>query len=143
MKKNNDKKNETLMKKTENSAQLNFDALELANSIERQLKEQPVLTKAELDELQAKEEAFGHEAAEKGCWIGLGSFRMEGRENPIALVHIHGAVSTLALLVADAMNSHPGLEQAILLAMGLKLKYGNMADTTEDNEDEDNNEEEE
>ena len=141
--KNNDKKIAELAKKTEISVNLNFDALELTNSIERQLKDQPVLTKAELDELNAKAVAFGHEAGEKGCWLGLGSFRMEGRENPIALVHIDGAVSTLALLVADAMNSHPGLEQVFLLAMGLKLKYGNMADTTEDNEDEDNNEEEE
>ncbi len=141
--KNNDMKNDELAKKTENSVKLDFDAKKLAQSIERQLKEKPVLTVAELDELKAKEEAFGHEAAEKGCWIGLGSFRMEGREHPIALVHIDGAVSTLALLVADAMNRHPGFEQAILLAMGLKLKYGNMAVAAEDNEDEDYNEEEE
>ena len=133
--KNNDMKNDELAKKTEDSVKLDFDAKKLAQSIERQLKELPVLTKAELDELQAKEEAFGREAAEKGCWIGLGSFRMEGREHPIALVHIDGAVSTLALLVADAMNRHPRFEQAILLAMGLKLKYGNMADTTEDEDD--------
>lgn len=125
-KKNDDTKNE-LLAKMKKTVKLDFDAKKLAQSIERQLKEQPVLTEAELDELKEKADAFGHEAAEKGCWIGLGSFRMEGRECPVALVHIDGAVSTLALLVADAMNRNPGFEQTILLAMGLKLKYGNMA----------------
>lgn len=130
-KKNDDTKNE-LLAKMKKTVKLDFDAKKLAQSIERHLKEQPVLTEAELDELNEKADAFGHEAAEKGCWMGLGSFRVEGKENPIALVQAAGSVSTLALMVAEAMTHQPGLEKAFLLAMGLKLKYGNMAAEAEE-----------
>ena len=132
-KKNDDTKNE-LLAKMKKAVKLDFDALALQESIEQRLKEQPVLTEAELEELKEKADAFGHEAAEKGCWIGLGSFRVEGKENPIALVQAAGSVSTLALMVAEAMVHQPGLEKAILLAVGLKMKFGDMEDAAEDDD---------
>lgn len=142
MKKNNDTKNELLatMKK---AVKLNFDALELKNSIERNLDQHPVLTEAELEELNEKADVFASEMADKGCWIGLGSFRVAGKEDQTLLVQASGSVSMLALMVAEAMNCKPWLEQVLLLGVAMKLKFGDMADTTEDNEDEDYNEEEE
>lgn len=128
------KKNE-LLAKMKKAVKVDFDALELKNSIERNLSVQPVLTEAELEELKEKADAFGHEAAEKGCWIGLGSFRVEGKENPIALVQAAGSVSTLALMVAEAMNCNPGLEKVFLLALALKNSMDKQAET-EDNEEE-------
>ena len=135
-KKNDDTKNE-LLAKMKKAVKLDFDALALKESIEHRLLLQPVLTEAELDELKEKANDFGYEAAEKGCWIGLGSFRVEGKENPIALVQVVGSVSTLALMVAEAMTHQPGLEKAILLAVGLKMKFGDMEDAAEDDDMED------
>lgn len=138
--KNEDMKNELLAKKTEKSVAIEFDDLELIKEVERKRNELPVLTEAELDELKVKVEVLGHEAAEKGCWLGLGSFRMEGSDIQADMVHASGSVAMLALLVAKAMNSDPGLEQAFMLAVGLRIKHGGMTYAAEI---ENNNEEEE
>lgn len=143
MNKNNDTKIAELAKKTEKSVAIEFDDLEVIKSVERRLNELPVLTKAELDELNAKAKVFADEAAAKGCWIGLGSFHLEGSGIPAMLVQASGSASMLALLMAGAMSSDPGLEQAFMLAVGLRIKHGGMTDATEDNEDEDDNVEEE
>ncbi len=133
MKKNDDTKNE-LLAKMKKAVKLDFDALALWESIEQRLKEQPVLTEAELEELKEKADAFGYEAAENGCWIGLGSFRVEGKENPIALVQAAGSVSTLALMVAEAMTHQPALEKAFMLAVGLRIKHGGMTAEAEEDD---------
>lgn len=132
-KKNNDTKNDALAKKTK-TVELELDELELIKQVERRLNELPVLTEAELDELKAKADVFAAETSAKGCWIGLGSFRQEGREFPIDLVQASGNVSMLALLVAEAMSSNPGLEQAFMLAVCLRMKHGGMADAAEEDD---------
>lgn len=139
--KNNDKRNATLMK-AEGLMKVDFDAKQLAETIKREMEQMPVLTKAELAELYQKAIGFGAEVADKGCWIGLGMFRPDDSE-PKQLVQAEGNLTMLALMVAEAMESNPELEKAFLMAVGLKMKFGDMADTTEDNEDEDYNEEEE
>ena len=121
---------------------VDFDAKQLAETIKREMEQMPVLTKAELAELYQKAIGFGAEVADKGCWIGLGMFRPDDSE-PKQLVQAEGNLTMLALMVAEAMESNPELEKAFLMAVGLKMKFGDMADTTEDNEDEDYNEEEE
>lgn len=136
-KKNEDTKNAELAKKTEKLVAIEFDDLEVIKSVERRLNELPVLTKAELDELNAKAKVFADEAAAKGCWIGLGSFHLEGSGIPAMLVQASGSASMLALLVAGAMSSDPGLEQAFMLAVGLRIKHGNMAAEAEDDDMED------
>lgn len=102
------KKNE-LLAKMKKAVKVDFDALELKNSIERNLSVQPVLTEAELEGLKAKADAFGYEVAEKGCWMGLGMFRREEGE-PKLLVQADGNVTILALMVAEAMEHYPALE---------------------------------
>lgn len=134
MKKNDDTKNE-LLAKMKKAVKLDFDARALQESIEQRLKEQPVLTEAELEELKEKAGAFGHEAAEKGCWIGLGSFRVEGKENPIALVQAAGFVGGIALMVAEAMDSEPVLARAFELAMFMRLAAKYDADKAEAEDD--------
>lgn len=141
--KNNDTKIAELTKKSEKSVAIEFDDLKLIKQVERKLNELPVLTEAELDELKEKAEVFAAEMAGKGCWIGMGMFHKEGSDIPADLVHASGSVSTLALLMAGAMSGDPALEQAFMLAVGLRIKHGGMTYATEDNEDEDNNEEEE
>lgn len=130
-KKNDDTKNESLAK-MKVAVKLDFDALALQESIERALNEQPVLTKAELEELMEKADVFAAEMADKGCWLGLGSLRTEDREDPKVLVQYSGAVSTLALMVSEAMNCNPGLERVLLLAVALKMKFGDAAEAAED-----------
>lgn len=128
------KKNE-LLAKMKKAVKVDFDALELKNSIERNLSVQPVLTEAELEELKEKADVFASEVADKGCWLGLGSFRTEDREDPRVLLQVSGSVSTLALMVAEAMNCNPGLEKVFLLALALKNSMDKQAET-EDNEEE-------
>lgn len=136
MKKNNDMKKNKLITKMSfyngNDRSLDFDALKMEDVIERKLNELPVLTEAELDGLKAKADAFGYEVAEKGCWMGLGMFRREEGE-PKLLVQADGNVTILALMVAEAMEHYPALEDVFLKAVGLKMKYGE--DNNEDNED--------
>lgn len=131
-KKNDDTKIAELAKKTEKSVAIEFDDLEVIKSVERRLNELPVLTKAELDELNAKAKVFADEAAAKGCWIGLGSFHLEGSGIPAMLVQASGSASMLALLMAGAMSSDPGLEQAFMLAVGLRIKHGGMTAEAEE-----------
>ncbi|EJW90456.1 hypothetical protein EVA_21434 [gut metagenome] len=131
MKKNDNTKNETLMK-AKKLMKVDFDEKQVAETIEKQLAQMPVLTKAELDELQDMAEAFGSEAEKKGCWIGLGSFRVEGKEHPTALVQASGAMGTLALMVAESMAKSPWLEKVFLLAVGLRMKC---SEDNENNED--------
>lgn len=135
MKKNNDKRNATLIK-AEGLMKVDFDAKQVAETIKRKMEQMPVLTKAELAELFQKAIGFGAEVADKGCWIGLGMFRPEDSE-PKQLVQAVGNLTMLALMVAEAMESNPELEKAFLMAVGLKMKFSE--DNNEDNED--NNEE--
>lgn len=107
--------------------------LELLLSIHQKLNKLPALTEPELEELMDKSEKFGSEMEDKGCWLGLGMFRSETGK-PKKLVQAEGSVSTLALMVAEAMVHQPGLEKAFLLAVGLKMKFGDMEDAAEDDD---------
>lgn len=133
MKKNNDKKNETLMKVNLND--MVGGAVVCADNL-------PMLTEAEYDELREASEDMMNRMADKGCcWLGLGRVRKAERDL-VQLEAVHGNVGTLARMVAEAMNCNPGLEKVFLLAFAMKRSMDKQAET-EDNEDEDYNEEEE
>ena len=133
MKKNNDTKNETLMKVNLND--MVGGAVVCADNL-------PILTEAEYDELREASEDMMNRMADKGCcWLGLGLVRKAERDLSL-LSAAHGNFSTLALMVAEAMDEDPVLEKVLLLALALKKGRDKQAET-EDNEDEDNNEEEE
>lgn len=132
MKKNNDKKNETLMK-------VNLNDMLGEGAVRNNL---PILTEAEYDELREASEDMMNRMADKGCcWLGLGLIRKAERDLS-QLEAVHGNVGTLARMVAEAMNCNPGLEKVFLLAFAMKRSMDEQAET-EDNEDEDYNEEEE
>ncbi len=131
MKKNNDKKNETLMKVNLN--EMLGGAVVCADNL-------PILTEAEYDELREASEDMMNRMADKGCcWLGLGLVRKAERDLS-QLEAVHGNVGTLARMVAEAMNCNPGLEKVFMLAFAMKRSMDKQAET-EDNED--NNEEEE
>lgn len=133
-KKNNDTKIAELTKKSEKSVAIEFNDLDLFKQVERKLNELPVLTEAELDELKQKADVFAAEMAGKGCWIGMGMFHKEGSDIPADMVQASGSVSALALLMAGAMSSDPALEQAFMLAVGLRIKHGGLAAEAEDDD---------
>lgn len=134
MKKNNDKKNETLMK-------VNLDVNNVSEAIVRGINQLPILTEAEVDELREASNDMLNRMVDKGCWLGLGFVRNADQDLSL-LSAAHGNFSTLALMVAEAMDEDPVLEKVLQLALALKKSRDKQAET-EDNEDEDNNEEEE
>lgn len=136
MKKNNDKRNETLMK-----ADLNLNMDDVAEAMVQAVNKLPILTEAEVDELREASEGMMNRMEGKGCWIGLGLVRKADRD-PSLLSAVYGNFSTLARMVAEALDKDPVLEKVFLVALALKKIMDKMAET-EDNEDEDNNEEEE
>lgn len=132
--KNNDKKNEDtkneLLAKMKKAVQLNFDEQKVAETIANSLAQMPVLTEEEADELNEQLDMLTTGMVETGCWLGLSMFRKNGVEEPQRTVSVNGNVATLALMISEAMNEYPYLEKAFLLAVGMRMKYG-----------EDNNEE--
>lgn len=134
MKKNNDKKNETLMKVNLND--MVGGAVVCADNL-------PMLTEAEYDELREAAEDMMNRMADKGCcWLGLGLVRKAERDLA-QLEAVHGNVGTLARMVAEAMNCNPGLEKVFLLAFAMKRSMDEQAETEDSEDNEDYNEEEE
>ena len=121
--------------------QVNLEINELAEAMERAINQLPILTEAEVDELRDASDDMLNRMVDKGCWLGLGFVRKADQDLGL-LSAAHGNFSTLALMVAEAMDEDPVLEKVILLALALKKGMDKM-DETEDNEDEDYNEEEE
>lgn len=121
--------------------QVNLNMNDVAKAMERAINQLPILTEAEIDELQEAAHGMMMRMEDKGCWIGLG-FVCNADQGLSLLSAVHGNFSTLALMVAEAMDDDPVLEKVLLLALALKKGKDKMNET-EDNEDEDNNEEEE
>lgn len=138
MNKNNDKNAKKVMRQ---KLQVNLEINELADAMVRAVEKLPILTEAEVDELRDASNDMLNRMVDKGCWLGLGFVRNAERDLSL-LSAAHGNFSTLALMVAEAMDEDPVLEKVLLLAFALKKGMDKM-DETEDNEDEDNNEEEE
>lgn len=118
--------------------QVNLNMNEVANSLDQAVDKLPILTEAEVDELRDASEDMLERMVDKGCWLGLGFVR-NGDLDLSLLSAAHGNFTTLALMVAEAMDEDPVLEKVFLLALSLKKSMGKL-DETEDNED--NNEEE-
>lgn len=121
--------------------QVNLNLNDVAKAMERAINQLPILTEAEIDELLEAAHGMMMRMTEKGCWIGLGFVRKADQDLGL-LSAVHGSFSTLALMVAEAMDKDPVLEKVLLLALALKKSMDKM-DETEDSEDEDYNEEEE
>lgn len=121
--------------------QVNLDINEVADAMVRAVEKLPILTEAEVDELRDASKDMLNRMVDKGCWLGLGFVRKADQDLSL-LSAAHGNFSTLALMVAEAMDEDPVLEKVLLLALALKKSRDKM-DETEDNEDEDYNEEEE
>lgn len=138
MKKNNDMNAKKLMQQ---KLQVNLNLNDVDKAMERAINQLPILTEAEVDELRDASEDMVNRMVDKGCWLGLGFVRNADQDLSL-LSAAHGNFSTLALMVAEAMDEDPVLEKVLLLALALKKRMDKM-DETEDNEDEDYNEEEE
>ena len=121
--------------------QVNLNLNDVAETMERAINQLPILTEAEVDELREASKDMVNRMVDKGCWLVLGFVRKADQDLGI-LSAAHGNFSTLALMVAEAMDEDPVLEKVLLLAHALKKGRDKM-DETEDNEDEDYNEEEE
>lgn len=121
--------------------QVKLNLNEVAEAMERAINQLPILTEAEVDELREASKDMVNRMVDKGCWLGLGFVRNADQDLSL-LSAAHGNFSTLALMVAEAMDEDQVLEKVLLLALALKKGMDKM-DETEDNEDEDNNEEEE
>lgn len=135
MNKNNDMNAKKVMRQ---KLQVNLDMNEVAEAMERAINQLPILTEAEVDELRDASNDMLNRMVDKGCWLGLGFVRKADQDLGL-LSAAHGNFSTLALMVAEAMDEDPVLEKVFLMALGLKMKFSE--DNNEDNED--NNEEEE
>lgn len=138
MNKNNDMNAKKVMRQ---KLQVNLNLNDVAEAMERAINQLPILTEAEVDELRDASNDMLNRMVDKGCWLGLGFVRKADQDLSL-LSAAHGNFSTLALMVAEAMDEDPVLEKVILLALALKKGMDKM-DETEDNEDEDYNEEEE
>ena len=138
MNKNNDMNAKKVMRQ---KLQVNLNLNDVAEAMERAINQLPILTEAEVDELREASNDTLNRMVDKGCWLGLGFVRKADQDLSL-LSAAHGNFSTLALMVAEAMDEDPVLEKVILLALALKKGMDKM-DETEDNEDEDYNEEEE
>lgn len=121
--------------------QVNLNMNDVAETMERAINQIPILTEAEVDELRDASNDMLNRMVDKGCWLGLGFVR-KADQDLVLLSAAHGNFSTLALMVAEAMDGDPVLEKVLLLALALKKSKDKM-DETEDSEDEDYNEEEE
>lgn len=121
--------------------QVNLNLNDVAEAMERAINQLPILTEAEVDELREASNDTLNRMVDKGCWLGLGFVRKADQDLSL-LSAAHGNFSTLALMVAEAMDEDPVLEKVLLLALALKKSKDKM-DETEDSEDEDYNEEEE
>lgn len=121
--------------------QVNLNLNDVAEAMERAINQLPILTEAEVDELREASKDMVNRMVDKGCWLGLGFVRNADQDLSL-LSAVHGNFPTLALMVAEAMDKDPVLDKVLLLALALKKGMDKMAET-EDNEDEDNNEEEE
>ena len=121
--------------------QVNLNLNDVAEAMERAINQLPILTEAEVDELREATNDTLNRMVDKGCWLGLGFVRKADQDLGL-LSAAHGNFSTLALMVAEAMDEDPVLEKVLLLALALKKSRDKM-DETEDSEDEDYNEEEE
>ena len=138
MNKNNDMNAKKVMRQ---KLQVNLNLNDVAEAMERAINQLPILTEAEVDELRDASDDMLNRMVDKGCWLGLGFVRKADQDLGL-LSAADGNFSTLALMVAEAMDEDPVLEKVILLALALKKGMDKM-DETEDNEDEDYNEEEE
>ena len=138
MNKNNDMNAKKVMRQ---KLQVNLDMNEVAETILKAINQLPILTEAEVDELRDASKDMVNRMVDKGCWLGLGFVRKADQDLGL-LSAAHGNFSTLALMVAEAMDEDPVLEKVLLMALALK-KVRDKMDETEDNEDEDYNEEEE
>ena len=138
MNKNNDMNAKKVMRQ---KLKVNLNLNDVAEAMEREINQLPILTEAEVDELREASNDTLNRMVDKGCWIGLGFVRKADQDLGL-LSAAHGNFSTLALMVAEAMDEDPVLEKVLLLALALKKGRDKM-DETEDSEDEDNNEEEE
>lgn len=138
MKKNNDKNAKKVMRQ---KLQVNLNMNDVAEAMERAINQLPILTEAEVDELLDASNDMLNRMVDKGCWLGLGFVRNADQDLSL-LSAAHGNFSTLALMVAEAMDEDPVLEKVFLLALALNKNRDKM-DETEDSEDEDYNEEEE
>ena len=121
--------------------QVSLNLNDVAEAMERAINQLPILTEAEVDELREATDGMLQRMVDKGCWLGLGFVRKAEQDLGL-LSAVHGNFSTLALMVAEAMDEDPVLEKVFLMALALKKSRDKM-DETEDNEDEDYNEEEE
>ena len=136
MNKNNDMNAKKVMRQ---KLQVNLNMNDVAKAMERAINQLPILTEAEIDELRDAAHGMMNRMVDKGCWLGLGFVR-NADQNLSLLSAAHGNFTTLALMVAEAMDEDPVLEKVLLLALALKKSMDKM-DETEDNEDEDYNEE--
>lgn len=121
--------------------QVNLNMNDVAEAMERAINQLPILTEAEVDELLDASNDMLNRMVDKGCWLGLGFVRKADQDLSL-LSAAHGNFSTLALMVAEAMDEDPVLEKVLLMALALNKSREKM-DETEDSEDEDYNEEEE
>lgn len=121
--------------------QVNLNMNDVPKAMERAINQLQILTEAEVDELREASNDMLNRMVDKGCWLGLGFVRNADQDLSL-LSAAHGNFSTLALMVAEAMDEDPVLEKVFLMALALKKSREKM-DETEDNEDEDYNEEEE
>lgn len=121
--------------------QVNLNMTDVSEAMERAINQLPILTEAEVDELREASNDMLNRMVDKGCWLGLGFVRNADQDLSL-LSAAHGNFSTLALMVAEAMDEDPVLEKVLLMALALKKSKDKM-DETEDSEDEDYNEEEE
>lgn len=119
--------------------QVNLNMNDVAEAMERAINQLPILTEAEVDELRDASNDMLNRMVDKGCWLGLGFVRNADQDLSL-LSAAHGNFSTLALMVAEAMDEDPVLEKVLLLALALNKSRDKM-DETEDSEDEDYNEE--
>ena len=131
MNKNNDMNAKKVMRQ---KLQVNLNLNDVAEAMERAINQLPILTEAEVDELRDASNDMLNRMVDKGCWLGLGFVRKADQDLSL-LSAAHGNFSTLALMVAEAMDEDPVLEKVILLALALKKGMDKM-DETEDNEEE-------
>ena len=119
--------------------QVSLNMNDVTKSLEQAMDKLPILTEAEVDELNEAAHGMMMRMEDKGCWLGLGLVR--DKEKGLShLASVHGNFSTLALMVAEAMGDDPMLEKVFLLALGLKKGIDKLAETEDNEENEENNE---
>lgn len=129
MNKNNDMNAKKVMRQ---KLQVNLNMNEVAETMLKAINQFPILTEAEVDELQEASNDMLNRMVDKGCWLGLGFVRNTDQDLSL-LSAAHGNFITLALMVAEAIDEDPVLERVFLLAVAMKMKFSE--DNNEDNED--------